>query len=216
MFIIICGIDGMLLVLFIEMMLLFNMEGGGLVNVLVGSGLLILWVMVFGMLLGIMVGIYLVEYGCKFWLVEVICFINDILFFVLLIVVGLFVYIIVVVQMEYFFGWVGVIVLVLLQVLIVICIIENMLKLVLDSLCEVVYVLGILKWKMIFVIMLKVLVFGIMIGILLVIVCIVGEIVLLLFIVFFNQFWSMDMMQLIVNLLVMIFKFVMSLFVEWQ
>lgn len=97
MFIIICGIDGMLLVLFIEMMLLFNMEGGGLVNVLVGSGLLILWVMVFGMLLGIMVGIYLVEYGCKFWLVEVICFINDILFFVLLIVVGLFVYIIVVV-----------------------------------------------------------------------------------------------------------------------
>lgn len=61
-----------------------------------------------------------------------------------------------------------------------------MLKLVLYSLCEAVYVLGILKWKMIFVIMLKVLVFGIMIGILLVIVCIVGEIVLLLFIVFFN------------------------------
>lgn len=61
-----------------------------------------------------------------------------------------------------------------------------MLKLVLDSLCEVVYVLGILKWKMIFAITLKVLVFGIMIGILLVIVRIVGEIVLLLFIVFFN------------------------------
>lgn len=70
--------------------------------------------------------------------------------------------------------------------MIVICIIENMFKLVLDSLCEVVYVLGMLKWKMIFVIMLKVFIFGIMIGILLVIVCIVGEMVLLLFIVFLN------------------------------
>lgn len=109
-----CGIDGMLLVLFTEMMLLPNMEGGGLVNALAGSGLLILWAMVFGMLLGIMVGIYLAEYGCKSWLVEVICFINDILLSVLLIVVGLFVYTIVVVQMEHFFGWVGVIVLVLL------------------------------------------------------------------------------------------------------
>lgn len=96
MFIIIRGIDGMSLALFIEMTSSFNTEGGGLANVLAGSGLLILWVTVFGTSLGIMAGIYLAEYGRKFWLVEVIRFINDILFFASSIVVGLFVYIIVV------------------------------------------------------------------------------------------------------------------------
>lgn len=216
MFIIIRGIDGMSLALFIEMTSSFNTEGGGLANVLAGSGLLILWVTVFGTSLGIMAGIYLAEYGRKFWLVEVIRFINDILFFASSIVVGLFVYIIVVAQMEYFFGWAGVIVLALLQVSIVIRIIENMLKLVSYSLREAVYALGISKWKMIFAITLKASVFGIMIGILLAIVRIVGEIASLLFIAFFNQFWSTDMMQSIVNLSVTIFKFAMSSFAEWQ
>lgn len=192
------------------------MEGGGFVNVIVGSLLLCGFGMLVGMLIGIFVGVYFVEYGQKNLFVSMICFINDILLLVLLIVIGLFVYVIVVVKLGCFLGWVGVIVFVLLQILIVICMIENMFKFVLNVLCEVVVVFGMLKWCMVLKIMLCVLVGGIVMGVLFVVVWIVGEMVLLLFIVLLNQFFLVDMSQLMVNLLVMIYKFVMSLFVEWQ
>jgi ABC-type methionine transport system permease subunit len=82
-------------------------------------------------------------------LAEVIRFINDILLSAPSIVVGLFVYTVVVAQMEHFSGWAGVIALALLQVPIVIRTTENMLKLVPDSLREAAYALGTPKWKMI-------------------------------------------------------------------
>ena len=99
------GIDGMSLALFTEMTPPPNTAGGGLANALAGSGLLILWATVFGTPLGIMAGIYLAEYGRKSWIAEVIRFINDILLSAPSIVVGLFVYTIVVAQMEHFSGW---------------------------------------------------------------------------------------------------------------
>ncbi|MGU0161386.1 phosphate ABC transporter permease PstA [Escherichia coli] len=169
------GIDGMSLALFTEMTPPPNTEGGGLANALAGSGLLILWATVFGTPLGIMAGIYLAEYGRKSWLAEVIRFINDILLSAPSIVVGLFVYTIVVAQMEHFSGWAGVIALALLQVPIVIRTTENMLKLVPDSLREAAYALGTPKWKMISAITLKASVSGIMTGILLAIARIAGE-----------------------------------------
>ena len=199
------GIDGMSLALFTEMTPPPNTEGGGLANALAGSGLLILWATVFGTPLGIMAGIYLAEYGRKSWLAEVIRFINDILLSAPSIVVGLFVYTIVVAQMEHFSGWAGVIALALLQVPIVIRTTENMLKLVPDSLREAAYALGTPKWKMISAITLKASVSGIMTGIL-----------LAMFTALSNQFWSTDMMQPIANLPVTIFKFAMSPFAEWQ
>jgi phosphate transport system permease protein len=107
------GIDGMSLALFTEMTPPPNTAGGGLANALAGSGLLILWATVFGTPLGIMAGIYLAEYGRKSWIAEVIRFINDILLSAPSIVVGLFVYTIVVAQMEHFSGWAGVIALAL-------------------------------------------------------------------------------------------------------
>ena len=194
------GIDGMSLALFTEMTPPPNTEGGGLANALAGSGLLILWATVFGTPLGIMAGIYLAEYGRKSWLAEVIRFINDILLSAPSIVVGLFVYTIVVAQMEHFSGWAGV----------------NMLKLVPDSLREAAYALGTPKWKMISAITLKASVSGIMTGILLAIARIAGETAPLLFTALSNQFWSTDMMQPIANLPVTIFKFAMSPFAEWQ
>ena len=200
------GIDGMSLALFTEMTPPPNTEGGGLANALAGSGLLILWATVFGTPLGIMAGIYLAEYGRKSWLAEVIRFINDILLSAPSSVVGLFVYTIVVAQME----------LALLQVPIVIRTTENMLKLVPDSLREAAYALGTPKWKMIASITLKASVSGIMTGILLAIARIAGETAPLLFTALSNQFWSTDMMQPIANLPVTIFKFAMSPFAEWQ
>ena len=210
------GIDGMSLALFTEMTPPPNTEGGGLANALAGSGLLILWATVFGTPLGIMAGIYLAEYGRKSWLAEVIRFINDILLSAPSIVVGLFVYTIVVAQMEHFSGWAGVIALALLQVPIVSRTTENMLKLVPDSLREAAYALGTPKWKMIASITLKASVSGIMTGILLAIARIAGETAPLLFTALSNQFWSTDMMQPIANLPVTIFKFAMSPFAEWQ
>lgn len=210
------GVDGFSLALFTEMTPPPNTAGGGLANAIAGSGLLILWATLFGTPLGIMAGIYLAEYGRKSWLAEVIRFINDILLSAPSIVVGLFVYTLVVAQMQHFSGWAGVIALALLQVPIVIRTTENMLKLVPDSLREAAYALGTPKWKMISAITLKASVSGIITGVLLAIARIAGETARLLFTSLSNQFWSTDMMQPLANLPVTIFKFAMSPFAEWQ
>ena len=210
------GIDGFSLALFTEMTPPPNTAGGGLANAIAGSGLLILWATLFGTPLGIMAGIYLAEYGRKSWLAEVIRFINDILLSAPSIVVGLFVYTIVVAQMQHFSGWAGVIALALLQIPIVIRTTENMMKLVPDSLREAAYALGTPKWKMISAITLKASISGIITGVLLAVARIAGETAPLLFTSLSNQFWSTDMMQPLANLPVTIFKFAMSPFAEWQ
>ncbi|MDE9437171.1 phosphate ABC transporter permease PstA [Xenorhabdus bovienii] len=210
------GIDGMSLVLFTEMTPPPNTEGGGLANAIVGSGLLIFWATVFGTPLGIMAGIYLAEYGRRSWLAEVIRFINDILLSAPSIVVGLFVYSVIVTKMQHFSGWAGVIALALLQIPIVIRTTENMLKLVPDNLREAAYALGTPKWKMISAITLKASISGIMTGVLLAIARIAGETAPLLFTSLSNQFWSTDLSQPIANLPVTIFKFAMSPFSDWQ
>ncbi|MGK9435586.1 phosphate ABC transporter permease PstA [Pantoea agglomerans] len=210
------GVDGLSWSLFTESTPPPNTAGGGLANALAGSGLLIFWSTFFGTPLGIMAGIYLAEYGRKSPLAEVIRFINDILLSAPSIVVGLFVYTLVVSQMHHFSGWAGVIALALLQVPIVIRTTENMMRLVPDSMREAAYALGTPKWKMIASITLKASVSGIITGVLLAIARIAGETAPLLFTALSNQFWSTDMMQPLANLPVTIFKFAMSPFAEWQ
>ena len=210
------GVDGLSWSLFTESTPPPNTAGGGLANALAGSGLLIFWSTFFGTPLGIMAGIYLAEYGRKSALSEVIRFINDILLSAPSIVVGLFVYTLVVAKMQHFSGWAGVIALALLQVPIVIRTTENMLRLVPDSMREAAYALGTPKWKMISAITLKASVSGIITGVLLAIARIAGETAPLLFTALSNQFWSTDMMQPLANLPVTIFKFAMSPFAEWQ
>lgn len=210
------GIEGISWSLFTEMTPPPNTSGGGLANAIVGSGLLILWATVLGTPLGIMAGIYLAEYGRRSWLAEIIRFINDILLSAPSIVVGLFVYAIVVTRMQHFSGWAGVIALALLQIPIVIRITENMLKLVPDNLREAAYALGAPKWKMILSITLKASVSGIITGVLLAIARIAGETAPLLFTSLSNQFWSTDLSEPLANLPVTIFKFAMSPFSEWQ
>lgn len=210
------GIDGMSLALFTEMTPPPNTTGGGLANAIVGSGLLILWATVIGTPLGILAGIYLAEYSRNSWLATVVRFINDILLSAPSIVVGLFVYTVVVTRMEHFSGWAGVIALALLQIPIVIRTTENMLRLVPNTLREAAYALGTPKWKMISAITLKASVSGIVTGVLLAVARIAGETAPLLFTSLSNQFWSTDLSQPIANLPVTIFKFAMSPFSEWQ
>ncbi|OON40243.1 phosphate ABC transporter, permease protein PstA [Izhakiella australiensis] len=210
------GVGGLSIDLFTQDTPPPNVDGGGLANALMGSGLLILWSTLVGTPLGIMAGIYLAEYGRKSLLAEFIRFINDILLSAPSIVVGLFVYTIVVARMQHFSGLAGVVALALLQIPIVIRTTENMLKLVPDSLREAAYALGTPKWKMIASITVKASVSGIITGVLLAIARIAGETAPLLFTALSNQFWSTDMMQPIANLPVTIFKFAMSPFPQWQ
>jgi len=210
------GVDGMTLSLFTENTPPPNTAGGGLANAILGSGLLIFWSTIVGTPLGILAGIYLAEYGRKGWLAETIRFINDILLSAPSIVVGLFVYTLVVARMQHFSGLAGAVALALLQIPVVIRTTENMLKLVPDSLREAAYALGTPKWKMISAITLKASVSGILTGILLAVARIAGETAPLLFTSLSNQFWSTDMLQPLANLPVTIFKFAMSPFAEWQ
>ncbi|AWK15249.1 phosphate ABC transporter permease PstA [Candidatus Fukatsuia symbiotica] len=210
------GIDGMSLALFTEMTPPPNAADGGLANAIAGSGLLILWATLIGTPLGIMAGIYLAEYGRQSWLAEITRFINDILLSAPSIVVGLFVYTVVVTRMEHFSGWAGVIALALLQVPIVVRTTENMLKLVPNSLREAAYALGTPRWRIVTAITLKASISGILTGILLAVARIAGETAPLLFTSLSNQFWSTDLHHPIANLPVTIFKFAMSPFSEWQ
>ncbi|MBS0909399.1 phosphate ABC transporter permease PstA [Tatumella sp. JGM118] len=210
------GVGGLSLDLFTQSTPPPNTDGGGLANALTGSGLLILWATVIGTPLGILAGIYLAEYGRKSLLAEVIRFINDILLSAPSIVIGLFVYTLVVARMHHFSGWAGVLALALLQVPIVIRTTENMMKLVPDTMREAAYALGTPKWRMILAITLKASVSGIITGVLLAIARIAGETAPLLFTALSNQFWSTDMMQPLANLPVTIYKFAMSPFSQWQ
>jgi phosphate transport system permease protein len=210
------GIGGLSIDLFTQSTPPPNTDGGGLANAIVGSLMLVLLATCVGTPLGILAGVYLAEYGQKRWLASVTRFINDILLSAPSIVVGLFVYAIVVAKAGRFSGWAGVIALALLQIPIVIRTTENMLKLVPNALREAAFALGTPKWKMVMSITLKASVGGIVTGVLLAIARIAGETAPLLFTALSNQFFSWDMNQPVANLPVTIYKFAMSPFPQWQ
>ncbi|KND60362.1 Phosphate transport system permease protein PstA [Candidatus Burkholderia verschuerenii] len=210
------GIGGLSIDLFTQSTPPPNTDGGGLANAIVGSLMLVVIGTFVGTPLGILAGVYLAEYGQKRWLASVTRFINDILLSAPSIVIGLFVYAIVVAKMGRFSGWAGVIALALLQIPIVIRTTENMLKLVPNALREAAFALGTPKWKMIMSITLKASVGGIVTGVLLAVARIAGETAPLLFTALSNQFFSWDLNQPVANLPVTIYKFAMSPFPQWQ
>jgi phosphate transport system permease protein len=191
-------------------------DGGGLANAIVGSLMLVGVATVVGAPLGILVGIYLAEYGRKSWLATFTRFINDILLSAPSIVIGLFVYALVVAKLGHFSGWAGALALALLEIPIVVRTTENMLELVPGSLREAAFALGMPKWKMILSITLKASMSGIATGILLAIARIAGETAPLLFTAMSNQFFSLDMNQPIANLPMVIFQFAMNVYPRWQ
>ncbi|AKM32474.1 phosphate ABC transporter, permease protein PstA [Pandoraea faecigallinarum] len=210
------GIGGLSLSLFTEMTPPPNTAGGGLANAIMGSVVMVGVATLVGTPLGILAGVYLAEYGQKSWLASITRFINDILLSAPSIVIGLFVYALVVAQMGHFSAWAGIISLALLQIPIVIRTTENMLKLVPNNLREAAFALGTPKWRIIVKITLKASIAGIVTGVLLAVARIAGETAPLLFTALSNQFWSMNLNQPMANLPVTIFKFAMSPFAEWQ
>ncbi len=210
------GIGGLSWDVFTQMTPPPNTPGGGLANAMMGSFLLIVVATFIGTPLGILSGIYLAEYGRKNWLASAIRFINDVLLSAPSIIIGLFVYMIMIVPMGHFSGWAGIVALALIQLPIIVRTTENMLVLVPNSLREAAYALGTPRWRMILRITLKASVSGIVTGVLLAIARIAGETAPLLFTALSNQFWSTDLNAPIANLPVTIFKFAMSPFTEWQ
>jgi phosphate transport system permease protein len=189
---------------------------GGLLNAIVGSFLMVGLSMLIGTPIGVMAGIYLAEYGQRGWLAGVTRFINDILLSAPSIVIGLFVYAILVARFGGFSGWAGVVALALIVIPVVVRTTENMLILVPNSLREAAFALGAPKWRVVQGVTLRAASAGVVTGILLAVARIAGETAPLLFTALSNQFWSLDLSQPMANLPVTIFKFAMSPFDDWQ
>lgn len=209
------GIGGIVLATFTEMTPAPN-EAGGIANALYGSFLMVMLATFVGTPIGIMAGIYLAEYNTKGWLASVTRFVNDILLSAPSIVIGLFVYAVVVSRFKSFSGWAGVMALALIVIPVVIRTTENMLQLVPSGLREAAYALGAPKWKVIISITLKAARSGVVTGVLLAVARIAGETAPLLFTALNNQFWTSDLSKPMASLPVTIFKFAMSPYENWQ
>lgn len=191
-------------------------DAGGLANAIYGSFLMVLLATFVGTPIGIMAGIYLAEFDSKGWLAETTRFVNDILLSAPSIVIGLFVYAVVVTRFKSFSGYAGVMALALIVIPVVIRTTENMLQLVPAGLREAAYALGAPKWKVIVSITLKAARSGVVTGILLAVARIAGETAPLLFTALSNQFWTSSLSEPMASLPVTIFKFAMSPYENWQ
>jgi phosphate transport system permease protein len=210
------GLGGLTLSLFTQMTPPPQSEDGGLANAIFGSVTMVTMATLIGTPIGILAGIYLAEYGQKTWLGAVTRFINDILLAAPSIVVGLFIYSVVVARMKSFSGWAGILALALIVIPVVIRTTENMLSLIPNALREAAYALGTPKWKVIMTVTLKSARAGVLTGILLALARIAGETAPLLFTALSNQFWTSDLSSPMASLPVTIFKFAMSPYENWQ
>ncbi len=210
------GVDGLSWQVFTQMTPPPQEEVGGLANAIYGSAIMVALATFIGTPVGILAGIYLAEYGQRSWLGRTTQFINDILLSAPSIVIGLFIYSVVVARFKAFSGWAGVLALALIVIPVVIRQTENMLNLVPHALREAAYALGTPKWKVILSITLKSVRAGVLTGVLLAVARISGETAPLLFTALSNQFWTSNLAEPMSSLPVTIFKFAMSPYENWQ
>lgn len=190
-------------------------EGGGLANPIVGSLMMVFFCAFISTPIGILAGIYLSEYGQNNKFSEVTRFVTDIMLSAPSIVIGLFVYAIIVYQVKHFSGWAGTVALSLIAIPVVVRTTENMLKLVPTTLREAAFALGAPKWKVSMSVVLRAAKSGVITGVLLAIARVSGETAPLLFTALNNQFFSTNMNAPMANLPVVIFQFAMSPYDNW-
>lgn len=191
-------------------------DTGGLANAIVGSGIMVLLATAVGTPIGVLCGIYLAEYGQRSWLGATTQFINDILLSAPSIVIGLFIYAVVVAQTKTFSAYAGILALALIVIPVVVRTTENMLSLIPNSLREAAYALGTPKWKVIYSVTLRAARAGVVTGVLLALARIAGETAPLLFTALSNQFFTTNLGEPMASLPVTIFKFAMSPYENWQ
>ncbi len=191
-------------------------EGGGLMNAIVGSLLMVGVATLISTPIGIFAGVYLAEFGEQSRFAQTTRFVTDIMLSAPSIVIGLFVYAIYVANIKHFSGWAGSFAIALIAIPVVVRTTDNMLALVPASLREAAFALGAPRWKVATLVRLRAVKAGVVTGVLLAVARISGETAPLLFTALNNQFFSADMNAPMANLPVVIFQFAMSPYDNWR
>ncbi len=191
-------------------------EGGGLLNAIVGSLLMVGVATLISTPVGILAGVYLAEYGQESRFAQATRFVTDIMLSAPSIVIGLFVYAIYVANVRHFSGWAGSIAIAMIAIQVVVRTTDNMLQLVPASLREAAFALGAPRWKVATMVRLRAVKAGVVTGVLLAVARISGETAPLLFTALNNQFFNADMNAPMANLPVVIFQFAMSPYDNWK
>ena len=189
---------------------------GGLLNAFYGSTVMILLAVAIGAPIGLAAGTYLAEHGRYTRLGTVVGFLNDVLLSAPSIVIGLFVYEMVVVSMGHFSGFAGALALAMILLPVIVRTSDEALRLVPDQMREAAFALGIPRWKVTLQILYKAALSAILTGILLGVARIAGETAPLLFTALSNQFWTSSLNEPLANLPVVIFQYAMSPYDEWH
>ncbi|AXK72011.1 phosphate ABC transporter permease PtsA [Lysobacter sp. TY2-98] len=191
-------------------------EEGGLLNAFFGSALMSLLGIAMGAPIGVLAGTYLAEYSNRSWVGDTVRFVNDILLSAPSIVLGLFVYTLVVARMGHFSALAGAISLAFIVLPVVVRTTDEMLRLVPTQMREAALSLGIPQWKVIVQVLYRSSLPGIITGILLALARISGETAPLLFTALNNQYWSTDVTSPMANVPVVIFQYAMSPYDAWH
>jgi phosphate transport system permease protein len=191
-------------------------DGGGLINAIVGSLLMVGIATGVSTPIGILAGIYLAEYGEESRIAQLTRFVTDIMLSAPSIVIGLFIYSIYVAHIKHFSGWAGSFAIALIAIPVVVRTTDNMLNLVPGSLREAAFALGAPRWKVATMIRLRAVKAGVVTGVLLAVARIAGETAPLLFTALNNQFFSTNMNAPMANLPVVIYQFAMSPYDNWR
>ena len=189
---------------------------GGMLNAFVGSAIMSLLGVALGAPIGVLAGTFLAEYSQRSWIGEAVRFVNDILLSAPSIVLGLFVYTLVVAQMGHFSALAGGIALAFIVLPVVVRTTDEMLRLVPSQMREAALSLGVPQWKVIVQVLYRASLPGIVTGILLALARITGETAPLLFTALNNQYWTTDILQPMANVPVVIFQYAMSPYESWH
>jgi phosphate transport system permease protein len=191
-------------------------SAGGLRNAIYGSVVMTLVATLVGSPIGILAGTFLAEYGRSNPIASAVRFINDILLSAPSIIIGMFVYQVMVARMGHFSAWAGAMALAMIVIPVVVRTTEDMLNLVPGSLREAAFALGTPKWKVIVMVTYRAALQGMLTGVLLAVARISGETAPLLFTALNNQFWSTNMNAPMANLPYVIYQFALSPYKDWQ
>jgi phosphate transport system permease protein len=191
-------------------------DAGGMLNAFFGSVVMSLLGIVIGAPVGVLAGTFLAEYSQKSWIGEAVRFVNDILLSAPSIVLGLFVYTLVVAQMGHFSALAGAIALAFIVLPVVVRTTDEMLRLVPSQMREAALSLGVPQWKVIVQVLYRSSLPGIVTGILLALARISGETAPLLFTALNNQYWTTDVFSPMANVPVVIFQYAMSPYENWH
>lgn len=191
-------------------------DAGGMLNAFFGSVVMSLLGIAIGAPVGVLAGTFLAEYSARSWIGETVRFVNDILLSAPSIVLGLFVYTLVVAQMGHFSALAGAIALAFIVLPVVVRTTDEMLRLVPTQMREAALSLGVPQWKVIVQVLYRASLPGIVTGILLALARISGETAPLLFTALNNQYWTTDITSPMANVPVVIFQFAMSPYENWH